>query len=192
MTKLLSLSLALILGSTSLHLFAGDEGDTYFGGAYHMGKYKESGVAGVSPTGLKVFGGKYIADNVAIEGSFILGIGEDDASGIFEGLAYAYEVELANALSVFVKADAPLDLDAVNLYGKLGFTKAKIEFDVCFSDGFDILCGSGSESDSGLSYGIGVAFNLNDEGSIVVEYISYLDESDYSYTGIDIGYKMNY
>ena len=181
--------LTVVFALVSFSAFASD---TYMGGTYHIGKYKEDGLSAFSPTGLKVFVGSHVADNIAIEGALILGLAGDDEDYFFtDGSSLELinlEVKLKNMVSVFIKGEVPLQSDTVSLYGKLGLSKMTLDITASGAGGSF----SGKSSDNGLSYGIGAAFNLSNEGKIVAEYTSYLDGDFYTYTGIDIGYVKNY
>ncbi|MFD2437274.1 outer membrane protein [Modicisalibacter luteus] len=47
-----------------------------------------------------------------------------------------------------------------------------------------------SESDSGFSYGVGIEGHFTRQISANLEYVSYLDKSDYEVTAVSLG--MNY
>ena len=172
---------AVILSSLflSMNSFAGSEGQSYFGASYHMGTYEEDGLPSADLTGLNIKGGAYIADNVAVEGRYTLGMDSDTVSVFVPGFGNVdVELELDSAISIFVKGDLPVS-NAANIYGLIGFTKAELTATV--------LGSSYTDDDSGLSYGFGVEAAINDDMFINGEYIMYLDEDDYEYTGINIG-----
>jgi opacity protein-like surface antigen len=148
--------------------FAGEE-KQYVGFGYHLGSYDEDGFPGADLNGIKIKGGKYVSDNVAVEGHFLMGVGSDTVIGV--------DIELDTAISIFLKGDLPLS-DTARVYGLLGYTKGELTASV---PGFSI-----SEDDSGLSFGFGVDVNLAPDLLIGGEYISYIDESDYDYTGFNL------
>lgn len=152
------------------------EGQTYFGADFHMGTYDETGFPKANPTGVGIKAGKYFSDNVAFEGRLLLGMGDDTV----RFLGVDVDLELDNALSLFVKADMPLSPSA-NVYGLLGFTKGKLNASVgSFATSAD---------DSGLSYGIGAEAEISESLLLSGEYIFYISENDYDYTGFNIGVK---
>lgn len=148
--------------------------NTYFGAGYHIGTYDESGFPKANPGGIKIEAGKYIAENVAIEGHLLFGAGSDTVTY----LGVDVDVKLKNAISVFVKGDLPVS-ETANLYGLLGFTKGKLEASA--------LGTTISEDDSGLSYGIGAEAGFGNDLYFSGEYVFYISESDYDYTGFNIG-----
>ena len=154
-------------------------GGTYLGGGYHLGAYDEAGFPTLNPNGIKIKAGKFIADNVAIEGHLLFGAGSDSTTY----LGIDVDLKLKQAISVFVKADMPISPTA-NFYGLLGFTKGKLEASA--------LGTTFSDDDSGLSYGIGAETQLGNDMYISGEYIFYLSESDYDYTGFNIGISKKF
>ena len=151
-------------------------GDSYFGGGYHLGKYEENGFPTANPTALKLEYGQYISDSIAIEGHFALGLGEDTVSY----LGFNVDIEMKQAISVFVKGDVKLN-ESVNLYGLLGLTKGKIEASIpAFNQ-------TVTEDDSGLSYGVGIESKTASGVIFSAEYIMYLSEDAYEYSGFNFG-----
>jgi len=153
-----------------------NEGVKYGGVGYHLGSYEETGLSSASLTGLELKFGSYISDTVALEGRLTIGTGNDTISVFGIGV----DIELNNALSLFLKGDIPLSPTA-NLYGLIGFTKGKITASVL---GFSV-----SEDDSGLSYGIGAESKLSDDVYFSGEYVFYLSEDTYDYEGFNFGIK---
>lgn len=166
----LILSTSILVSTTS---FA-ETGQSYFGVGYHLGSYDETGFPKANLNGLKIKGGKYISDTVAVEGHYTLGMGSDTVTY----LGVDVDIELKYAISAFLKADLPLS-ETAKIYGLLGFTKAELEASA--------LGTTITEDDSGLSYGFGVDVNITEDILIGGEYIIYLDESNYDYTAFNIG-----
>lgn len=151
-------------------------GDSYFGGGYHIGKYDESGLSSASPTALKLEYGRYVTDSIAIEGHVAFGLGEDTIS--FQG--FDIDIEMKQAISIFVKGDLNLS-ENVNLYGLVGLTKGKLKATIpAFNESF-------TENDSGLSYGVGIESETASGLIFSAEYIMYLSEDDYDYSGFNLG-----
>lgn len=151
-------------------------GDSYFGGGYHVGNYDETGLPSASPSALKIEYGKYITDSIALEGHFAFGMAEDTIS--IEGVDA--EIEIKQAISLFVKGDLHVS-KSVNFYGLAGFTSGKLEA---------ALPGFGesiSEDDSGFSYGLGLEAQTSGGIIFSAEYIMYLSEDEYDYSGINLG-----
>ena len=175
MKKVVSSVLLGVVLVASSNSFA-NEGDKYWGLDFHQGSYDETGFPKANPTGFAIKAGKYITENVAMEGRLSLGLGDDTVNY----LGVDVDLELDNALSFFIKGDAPLSPTA-NVYGLLGFTKGKLSASV---GSFAV-----SADDSGLSYGMGVETKMNEGLLFAAEYIFYLSESTYDYTGFNFGIK---
>lgn len=169
MKKVKSLMLFSLLFSASI----GAE-NAYFGAGYHFGAYDETGVPEANPGAIQLRMGKYVNESVAVEGRVLLGASSDTV----EFLGTDIEVDIKNALSVFVKADLPLS-ESGNFYGLLGFSKGKLEATA--------LGSTLSADDSGLSYGMGIELGLTDNLYFSGEYIMYLSEDDYDYNAFNLG-----
>lgn len=167
--------LFIIAMLSSSAVFAAN-GDLYFGGGYHIGNYDETGLPGASPSALKIEYGKYITDSIALEGHFAFGIAEDTIS--IEGVDA--EIEIKQAISLFVKGDLHVS-ESVNFYGLAGFTSGKLEA------AFPGFGESISEDDSGFSYGLGLEAQTSGGIIFSAEYIMYLSEDEYDYSGINLG-----
>ena len=153
-----------------------DEGVSYGGIGYHLGTYEETGLPSASPTGLELKFGTYVSDRAAFEGRLVMGMGDDSIN--ISG--FDVDIELDRAISLFLKGDLPLSSTA-NLYGLIGFTKGKITASV---PGFSF-----SVDDSGLSYGVGAEAELSNDVYVSGEYVFYLSEDTYDYSGFNLGLK---
>lgn len=153
-----------------------EEGISYGGIGYHLGSYEEPGFPSASPTGLELKFGTYVSDRVAFEGRIVKGVGDDS----IKVLGIDVNLEVDSAISLFLKGDLPLSPTA-NLYGLIGFTKGKITASV---PGFAF-----SVDDSGLSYGVGAETELSNDVYVSGEYVFYLSEDTYDYSGFNLGLK---
>ena len=64
----------------------------------------------------------------------------------------------------------------VNLYGLVGFAQSKMEFGG----------GGGSETESGVAYGVGVQYPFTKNLSGSIDYVQYLKKSNFGGAGIDV------
>ena len=119
--------------------------------------------------------GGYLNQVIAIDARLALGISDDT---IRTNTISNVNIELDTALSVFIKADVPVT-PFVNAYGLLGLTRGEIETS---SIGL-----TASESETGLSYGLGIEGEINRRTYLSVEYVQYLDEDSFEYSGINFG-----
>jgi len=179
MDTMKAVSKLVIISVIALGSISANAENAYVGLGYHLGTYDESGFPKLNPNAIKLEVGKYVAQNVAIEGHLLFGAGSDTITY----LGVDVDLKLKNAISVFIKGDLPMS-DTANLYGLLGFTKGKLEASV--------LGTTFSEDDSGLSYGFGAEVGLGNDLYMSGEYILYISESDYDYTGFNIGISKRF
>lgn len=163
-----------------LSLLAHAEADKAYGGlALHWGEYKEDALDDVRPMGLQLKLGNYLHERLAIEGHYTRGISE----GSVTEFGVNIDLEVDHILSVFLKADLPLN-ERARMYGLVGMSTGKLKARASIASfSFGV-----SESDSGLSYGLGIE-SRNTTGNIGfrAEYVVYLSEDDYDYNGLNIG-----
>lgn len=171
------------LAALSTHAYA-EQTQGYYGIGYHMGSYEETGVPEANPDAIAFRAGSYLNQVIAIEARLALGIVDDTVRvnaqdlGLGVNADIDVDVELDTALSVFIKADVPMT-PFVNAYGLLGLTRGEVE---ASAGGFTV-----SESETGLSYGLGIEGEINRRTSLSVEYVQFLDEDAFEYTGINFG-----
>jgi hypothetical protein len=90
------------------------------------------------------------------------------------------DVLLANMFSGFAKVQTS-DMSGFRLYGLLGVSKAEFRADVVNSDA------ETTDGDTGLSYGLGVTAGIKPGLTLNGEFVSYLSEDEYSYSGFNFG-----
>ena len=159
----------------STSVFANQANTQYFGVDYLFGYYDEAGFSTAEPNALRFKIGHYFTDNVAVEAQYAMGVADDTVSGV--------TVEIDHAISILARGELPIS-DNANFYGVVGYTDGELTGSV---PGFSV-----SVSDSGLSYGVGFDFGIAKGTFINIDYMSYLDESDYDFTAFSIGIKKNF
>lgn len=147
----------------------------YYGIGYHMGSYENSGVPEADIGAIAFRAGGYLNQVIALEARLALGISDDT---VRTSAINNVDVELDTAVSAFIKADVPMTA-FVNAYGLLGLTRGEIETS---STGL-----TASDSETGLSYGLGIEGEINRRTSLSFEYIQLLDEDTFEYSVINIG-----
>jgi len=147
-----------------------------FGGAVQLGNYSEDGYDSVAPVGGLINLERPLTSLLSVRGDFAFGLESDSVEvGTVE-----VDFSLERMFSGFLKFNADVT-DSVQLYGLIGVSKGEFRMELTDSDT------STSDSDAGLSYGLGAAFGLGDGVMLTGEYISYLSEDTYDYSGINIG-----
>lgn len=169
LTQPISLLTLTCLAAFSTHSY-GEQNQGYYGIGYHMGSYENTGVPEADIGAIAFRAGGYLNQVIALEARLALGITDDTVNNV--------DIELDTALSAFIKADVPMT-PFVNAYGLLGLTRGEIETSSA------VL--TASESETGLSYGLGIEGEISRRTSLSVEYVLLLDEDAFEYTAINVG-----
>ena len=119
------------------------------------------------PDGISLLVGRMVNENFAVEGLVGMGLGDDRV----ENSSFDFELESVLGLSVVGIYPAS---DALNLYGKIGF--ALVEYDDSDGDASDA---------SGVMFGLGAAFAINEQYGLNIEYVQYPD-GEYDDFDIDV------
>jgi len=167
--------LILVISALPISLtYAASQGDNYVGLQYSQVTYDEDDFDDAEPTALVGKIGQFINESAAIEGRLGYGISDDEIDvGPFD-----VEIEINYLVGVYGVFHTDTDAKAT-FYGLVGVTKGELEASA-FGESFE-------EDDTGLSYGLGV--NI---GFFNLEYMSYLDEDDYSVTAISAGFVTEF
>lgn len=170
---LLASTLIFISGAVS----ASSEGKSYIGVQYGNGNYSDKEVSkDFKPEPAALIGrfGYYFRPGFSVEGRLGVGL-EDDTQFLKEfglnGLNAKFELD--SILGVYGTAHFNL-LDAVSLYGLLGVTRVEATASV---PGFP-EAGSTDEK-SGFSYGFGADFSATKSLLVNIEYMRYLEKTNY-------------
>lgn len=169
---------ALAAGLVSTPVFAASAGESYVGGQFARANYDESGVPDVNPTAFVGRLGHFVVDNFAVEGR--LGFGLSDDSVTLGGITADFEID--SLAGLYGVGHLPLG-NVASVYALAGFTRGEATVTV---PGFV----SESDDDTDFSYGVGVQAKFTPALSGHVEYMSYLDTSDYEITAVGVG--LNY
>ena len=154
--------------------FAASEGDTYGGLQYSQVTYDEDDFDKAKPTALVGKLGQFVSESVAIEGRLGFGVSDDEIDVDVGPFDVEVEIEVNYLVGIYGVLHSDTEAK-VTFYGLVGVTQVELEASA-FGESFE-------EDDTGLSYGLGV--NI---GHFNLEYMSYLDEDDYSVTAISVGY----
>lgn len=145
------------------------QGDTY--GVVQFAMADVDTVFGdADPTALVGRFGKFMTDNVSVEGRFGIGLSDDET----EFLGFDVDIDIETVIGVYLLGHATPVGDN-SFYGLIGITRGEVEFSA--------LGDSDSDSETDLSFGFGV--NL---GSINIEFVNYIDDDDVEATAISVGY----
>ena len=175
------IAIALLATLASTTTLADTAGETYIGGQFAQVTYDEDGFSEAEPTALIGRLGYFFADHFAMETRLGFGLGDDsiDANG------YDIDLEVDSLIGFYGLGNLPLN-DMFSVYALAGLTRGELTAE---ADGYGV---SVTADDSGFSYGAGVQARFNHSVSAHVEYMSYLDESDYSVSGLAVGFNVHF
>lgn len=180
-------SAMLMMGTAQAQQARAAAGGTYAELGYTQ--LKSDGSA--KPSALRGIIGYDFHPNVAVEGMLGFGIrGDNESESMATPLGVATataKVKLSNMYGIYLKPKANVS-DAVELFGRLGYTHAKFKADGTVSvPGFPAVSFSDSGSDGGVSYGAGVNFKFSPTAYVGVDYMRYYKKDDVKVDGITVG-----
>lgn len=170
--------LAVVLSTSTV--FAGQVvGSKYAGLQYAISDYSEDGLsAEPNPTALVGRLGVNLTDIFSIEGRLGLGL-QDDTVNIF-GTDVTMEID--SLIGVYGAGHIYLNKNS-SVYGLLGLTRAEATIS---SPGFT----SQSDDETGLSFGVGADIGIGNGVALNIEYVQYLNKSDFDFSALAFGVKF--
>ncbi len=185
--NLISLALASSLLLATGAGTAGTEGENYVGAQYAVSYYNEDGISKeFSPTLVIARLGRFFTPNFAIEGRLGFGL-QDDTQFLAEfGSGYDATVELERVVGLYATGHINLT-ESASIYGVLGASKVKGTTSV---PSFAGLEASGDESS--VSYGIGADIGIGSNVALNIEYIRYLDKSEFDLDAVAVGVVFSF
>ena len=144
----------------------------------------DGGTLASDPTMLRLMVGTEINENLALEGMAGFGMSNDEVrvNGISLSSLVSTSFKVRSAYGIFIRPKTMLN-DSVELFGRLGYTKANYSMAVASVNL--------SDSESGFSYGVGASYKLTEAAKITVDYTSYV--SDVADTdGITFGLRYSF
>jgi outer membrane immunogenic protein len=170
--KQIMVAIALVLFSSSI--FAGSDGETYGSIQYALVTLPDDYVGDIKPTALIFRVGKFVDENISLEGRFGIGLEKDKVNL----LGYGVDMEVDSIYGLYSLFHLNTDSD-VSLYGLIGYSKVQVK--ASFS-GY-----SSTGDEDGFSYGLGAKIN-----SFTIEFMSYLDKPDAEATALSFGYVTEF
>ena len=169
--------LALVAGAVlSLQALADQQPGLYAGGGITEAKFEIDGVSGdANPTAVFARIGYQINDYFAAEARLGTGLDSDKFHGV--------KTEIEDFYGVYAKAGIPTTV-GLYPYAVLGLTHGELKASVSgFSD---------KQDDSDVSAGIGIEYWFDRSFSVGLEYMKYLETSDYKVTGVSLGANFKF
>lgn len=170
----------LLAGLVSSPALASSAGTTYAGLQHAWVSYEDDYSIEADPTLLVGRFGHYLTDYFSVEGRVGLGLSDDEVT--IDGYDANATAEIDHLLGAYAVGHLPVT-QFVSIYALAGFAQVKATVDTPF--------GSESGDDSGFPFGVGGEVNFfSRQFSGTLEYMSYLDKSDYEVSAISAG--VNY
>lgn len=172
-------AVALLAIMASTPTLADTAGESYLGGQFSQITYDEDGFSDAEPTAIIGRLGYFFADHFAIETRLGFGLADDSIS-VPGG---EIDLEVDSMIGFYGLGNLPVT-DVFSVYALAGLTRGEL---TASANGYSFTA-----DDSGFSYGAGVQARFNKSVSAHLEYMSYLDESDYSVSGLAIGMNVHF
>ncbi|ULQ47665.1 porin family protein [Flagellatimonas centrodinii] len=191
--------LMLLAGLMSAPASAQDEAPARYASLSSLNWQLEGNFA--EGSGIRLVLGQQLSDYLSMELHGGMG-GDDNVTLMTTGptpVAVNGELGLDQLVGGYVRASYPVN-DRVSLYGLLGYTRVKAEFegDANFTAGSTPLNrDSFSESESGHSYGGGIEFDvfsslMDGRLRLTADYMLYLDKSGSEFEARSVGVKLEF
>lgn len=181
---LLSTTLLIITGTVA----ADPEGSSYLGLQYGVGKYSEKNISkDFNPTALIARFGYFFRPNYSIEGRIGTGLKGDTKFLPEFGLnGLKARFELDSILGIY--GTGHIDMTASSsLYGVLGISSVEATASV------PAFCAAKcTESISSISFGIGADFGIKDNLNLNIEYMRYIEKTDFDLDIIGAGLSFSF
>ena len=177
----------------SSNVFAGQAGSVY-GGIQYASFDVSLSVDGTtipedfSPTGLIGRLGSNVNNNFSIEGRLGLGLSDDTISASDGINTASLSVELDSLIGAYGIGHIMLN-ESSSIYALIGFTKVDGTISAYASW---LGSGSVSEDETDLSYGIGADIGVGGNVALNIEYVQYIDKSEFDISALAGGVKFGF
>ncbi len=179
----------LSLGSMSGNVMAGLTEGAYAGIQYALFDLSADGISeSFGPTGLIGRAGSNLNQYVSIEGRLGIGL-SDDTITVTDGVTTAsVTVELDTLIGLYGAGRVPLGKSS-SLYALVGLTQVNATVSApAAGPGFAPV----SDDEADVSYGIGADIGILYNLYVNVEYVQYIDKSDFDFSAVALGVKFGF
>lgn len=154
-------------------------GPSYAGIDYTYSTYEQDTLDESNPSAIGIRIGRQLMPIFAIEGRIGTGISDDtiDVGGI------ASDLEIDSVLSALLRGELPLT-EITSLYVLAGFSRAELSASTA---GIGL-----QDAESGFSWGGGVGFSAPRGTAVTLEYLRFLDEDDFEFSGLNLGVHVGF
>jgi len=168
----------------------------------------ESSRAGIplshEPTALVGRMGAFINRYLALEARVGFGLSDDkvtksslDATEENE-MIDQYGLDVENLFGFYLLGNLPV-ANTIDLYGVIGITSLDVGtttgqtiVNIATSDEIVAFTKTGSRTENGLSYGLGGRVAITKRSALNLEYMSYIDKSDFTLNSINVGFLLDF
>lgn len=162
---------------------SGTTDENYFAIQYGIGQYSEDGISEEFNPSISVGRfGRFLTPNFSVEGRLGLGL-QDDTQHLQEFGVNGLDATLELDYILGIYGTGHLNLtDSFSLYGVLGVSKVKGTASLP-----SIPALTATENNSGVSYGVGADLGIGHNMALNLEYMLYLDKSEFDLGVIGLG-----
>lgn len=187
--RIVMIGVVVSLGFMSGNAFAGLTQGAYAGIQYASVDFSFQDISeDFSPTGLIGRAGSNINRYVSIEGRLGIGLSDDTITATDGTTTASVSLELDTLIGLYGVGHVPFG-ESSSIYALVGFTQIDGTASASVT-GFGSASVSDDESD--LSYGIGADIGILYNVAVNVEYVQYIDKSDFDVSAIAIGLKFGF
>ena len=187
--RILMIGVVVSLGFLSSNALAGLTQGAYAGIQYAAVDFSFEDISeDFNPTALIGRAGSNINKYVSIEGRLGFGLSDDTITATDGTTTASVSIDLDTLIGVYGVGHVPLGKSS-SIYALVGFTQVDATASAS-ATGFGSASLSDDESD--LSYGIGADISILYNVAVNVEYVQYLDKSDFDVSAIAIGMKFGF
>jgi len=194
-TRLFLITLLMLVGVFNSAI--ANDSNNYSGIQYSAIDYEDELGLTMKPTALVVRMGSFINDYLAVEGRIGFGLSDDKTTGsgtdaVLGDFNASLGLDIESLFGFYVLGVMPVS-SGFDLYGLIGVSS--IDFGLTANlntANLGSISATGSETENGLSYGVGTSIGMGENSSLNLEYMSYLDKSDYTLNSINAGFLFNF
>lgn len=187
--RIVMIGLVVSLGSMSGNAFAGQTEGAYAGIQYSSLDFSFEDISeDFSPTGLIGRAGSNINQYISIEGRLGFGLSDDTVTATDGVTTASASIELDTLIGLYGVGHVPLGKSS-SIYALVGFTRVDA---TASASATNFGSASVSDDESDLSYGIGADIGIMYNLWVNVEYVQYLDKSDFDVSAIAVGLTFGF
>ena len=174
------IAILFLFGIFSSPGFAEHEKEAHFYILYGIADYEDDLVSGLDPTGVVI---RFVpaTDNwFGYEGRLGLGISEGSDNIDVPPGPGKVEVDVQSIAGLYLNAHTDIG-NAISVYGVAGYSWVRYDLEIDDTPLLD------SEDETGFAYGFGLEIGKQNSTKLNLEFMQYLDKSDFDLSAISLG-----